>query len=119
MIDSASVVPVVMGARLEDYRLVAPPQSFIHVDEFDGPAALAVFLHRVAADDRLYNSYFRWRSVGQFIDTKFWCRVCALTHEASRTDHRTAVDRLDHWWRGRGVCVTPRHPRRWARWKNE
>lgn len=30
-----------MGARKEDYEKVAPPNSFIHVDDFESPKELA------------------------------------------------------------------------------
>ena len=31
------LLPIVMGARVEDYEAVAPPNSFLHVDSFSGP----------------------------------------------------------------------------------
>ena len=33
-----------MGARLEEYKKVAPDFSFIHVEEFSGPEELAKYL---------------------------------------------------------------------------
>ena len=48
-----------MGAPRIDYEHVAPPESFIHVDDFKSPAALAGFLHRLDKDDDAYNAYFR------------------------------------------------------------
>ena len=50
-----------MGARLEDYTALAPPNSFIHVDQFSGPAQLARFLHKLDQDEELYNEYFQVR----------------------------------------------------------
>lgn len=38
---SNSVIPVVMGAPRKDYEKIAPPHSFIHVNDFPGPSALA------------------------------------------------------------------------------
>ena len=37
------LVPIVMGARPQDYERVAPYKSFIHVDDFEGPKELANF----------------------------------------------------------------------------
>ena len=99
------MVPVVMGAPRGDYERAAPPSSFIHVDDFASPRQLADFLRRVAADRRRYNAYFRWRGVGEYIDTKFWCRLCAMLHEARRSGRHSVYDRLDDWWRGPGACV--------------
>ena len=67
-------MPVVMGAHPSDYEAVAPPKSYIHVDDFASPKALAQFLIKLDRDDDLYNSYFRWKGTGEFVNTKFWCR---------------------------------------------
>ena len=48
-----------MGAPLEDYRRVAPPHSFIHVDEFNNPEHLAEYLHLLDEDADLYNRYLK------------------------------------------------------------
>ena len=58
---SHDVIPIVMGARPEDYAKSAPHKSFIHVDDFDGPKELAEYLHKVDQDDQLYNEYFKWK----------------------------------------------------------
>ena len=56
---SRRVIPVVMGARLEEYEAVAPYNSFIHVDQFKGPRELAEYLDQLDQDDDLYNEYFQ------------------------------------------------------------
>ena len=58
---SHDVIPIVMGARPEDYAISAPYKSYIHVDDFDGPKELADFLHKLYLDDQLYNDYFKWK----------------------------------------------------------
>ena len=70
-----------MGASKEEYEAKAPYKSFIHVDDFDGPADLAEYLKKLDADDTLYNSYFQWKGTGEMINTKFFCRLCALLHD--------------------------------------
>ena len=78
---SHDVLPIVMGARPEDYERSAPHKSFIHVDNFASPAALAEYLHVLDKDDTLYNEYFQWKGTGEMIDTKFFCRMCSLLHD--------------------------------------
>lgn len=122
------VVPIAMGARPEDYQKVAPPHSFIHVDDFESPRHLAEFLHKLDADDSLYNEYFRWKGTGEFINTKFWCRLCSLAHEAldnagSHSQPTMWYSNLQKWWNGPDVCISaPPKPRngtlRWATWRN-
>ena len=36
---------------------------------------------RLDQNDTLYNSYFRWKGTGEMINTKFFCRLCALLHD--------------------------------------
>ncbi|KAL5019318.1 hypothetical protein ScPMuIL_005040 [Solemya velum] len=72
------VIPIVMGAAPEDYRRVAPsPHSYIHVDEFESPKALAEYLHKLDKNDDLYNEYFNWKGTFSLIHTaNFYCRLC-------------------------------------------
>ncbi len=58
---SHNVIPIVMGARPEDYRRSAPEHSYIHVEDFAGPKELAEYLHKLDQDDDLYNEYFQWK----------------------------------------------------------
>lgn len=98
-----NVLPIVMGAHPTDYARSAPYRSYIHVDEFESPKELAEYLHRLDRDDELYNSYFRWKSTGEFINTYFWCRVCAMLHDDRPPKYYKDVN---EWWRGDGVCTT-------------
>lgn len=92
-----------MGAHPTDYARSAPYRSYIHVDEFESPKELAEYLHRLDRDDELYNSYFRWKGTGEFINTYFWCRVCAMLHDERPPKFYKDVN---EWWRGDGVCTT-------------
>lgn len=55
----AGTVPVYLGApNVADY---APPGSFINVEDFSGPRALAAYLDHLAATPGEYARYFDWR----------------------------------------------------------
>uniref|UniRef100_A0A2H8TYZ4 Fucosyltransferase n=2 Tax=Melanaphis sacchari TaxID=742174 RepID=A0A2H8TYZ4_9HEMI len=97
-----NVLPIVMGGRREDYERLAPRRSYVHVDDYESPKRLAEYLRRLDADDDLYNEYFRWKGTGEFIDTKFFCRLCTMLHDdgAPAKHYRNIND----WWRGPGVC---------------
>ena len=71
-----------MGARYEEYEAVAPHHSFIHVDQFQGPYHLANYLLELDREDEKYNQYFQWKGTGEFINTRFFCRLCALLHNS-------------------------------------
>ncbi|ELU14773.1 hypothetical protein CAPTEDRAFT_132452 [Capitella teleta] len=91
------VVPIVMGAHPADYAAIAPPHSFIHVDDFKSPKDLANYLMKLDADDQLYNEYFRWKNTGSFINTKFWCRVCSMLHEQASHGVHTWYNSAHTW----------------------
>jgi hypothetical protein len=99
---SHNVLPIVMGARPEKYVLVAPYLSYIHVDEFKSPKELAAYLNRLDTDDDIYNSYFRWQGTGEFIDTQFFCRLCAMLHDDFRD--KFYLD-CNYWWHGPDICT--------------
>ncbi|KAH8242317.1 hypothetical protein KR032_000342 [Drosophila birchii] len=100
------VLPIVMGARPEDYEVSAPRRSYIHVDEFASPKELAEYLRILDQDDELYNSYFKWKGTGEFINTYYWCRVCATLHNEEQLRKPRWYSDLNDWWRGAGVCTT-------------
>jgi len=104
-----SVVPIVMGAHPDDYKRAAPEHSYIHVDDFESPRELADFLHTLDRDDHLYNSYFQWKGTGEFVNTYFFCRLCAMLHDPDR-GRRTVTD-LNNWWRAPGTCINGKWPR--------
>ena len=56
---SNSVLPIVMGARPEDYARAAPHHSYIHVDQFRGPRELAEYLLLLDREEEKYNKYFQ------------------------------------------------------------
>ena len=43
---------------------------------------IAEYLQKLDENDDLYNEYFKWKGTGEFIDTKFFCRLCALLHDS-------------------------------------
>lgn len=100
-----NILPIVMGARPEDYELSAPYRSYIHVDEFASASELADYLHILDKDDQLYNSYFRWKGTGEFINTYYWCRVCAALHNVEALRIPRWYTDINDWWRGAGVCT--------------
>jgi len=105
------VLPIVMGARLSDYESVAPPNSFLHVDNFSGPEELSDFLRHLDQNPATYNSYFQWVERGKFEDSKFLCRVCSLLHYPSPPQFHSDVQ---DWWSGLNTCVNESWTGRWS-----
>lgn len=96
------------GTSIEDYNKVAPANSFIHVDEFKSAKELSEYLKELDKNDYLYNKYFKWKHTGEFINTYFWCRLCAMLHalDYDYSDFTKHYENLNEWWRGYNVCKT-------------
>lgn len=58
------MVPIVMGGRRDDYFNLAPPNSYIHVDDFHSPGHLAAYLRYLDANDTAYAAFFAWKALG-------------------------------------------------------
>lgn len=95
-----------MGAHPDDYKRVSPDRSYIHVDDFSSPKELAQYLHELDTNDDLYNEYFKWKGTGEFINTHFFCRLCAMAHYSSRVARKPShYEDFNKWWRGPHVCT--------------
>lgn len=112
-----NIVPIVMGAHPNDYKKLAPPKSYIHVDYFKSPAELAEYLKFLDKHDDLYNSYFLWKGTGEFINTKFMCRLCAMTHLAPHFP--MWYDNANKWWKENDICVGRHNGFNYATWKGK
>ncbi|XP_039277665.1 glycoprotein 3-alpha-L-fucosyltransferase A-like [Nilaparvata lugens] len=101
------VIPIVLGAPREDYERVAPKDSFIHVEDFATPKDLAAYLHEVDHDDNLFNSYFKWKDMGEVLYSYFYCRLCAMLHD----DHipRKYHPDFHDFWKPPNSCIGKRY----------
>uniref|UniRef100_UPI0037E80087 alpha-(1,3)-fucosyltransferase 7-like n=1 Tax=Semicossyphus pulcher TaxID=241346 RepID=UPI0037E80087 len=91
-------VPVVMGPSRDDYKAVAPPNSFIHVDEFKSVKDLGKYLQQVAEDNKRYSEYFTWKHEWKVKLSTDWkerlCKICSQYH--SLPQHKVYSD-LEAW----------------------
>ena len=76
------VVPIVLAKDI--YSPVAPPGSFISVQDFPSVKALAKYLLYLDKNDTAYNEYFHWRQ--KFGSHKkhmpqFACDICEALHD--------------------------------------
>ena len=114
-----------MGPPRRDYELVAPPNSFIHVDDFDSTKSLADYLIKLNQDDELYGKYLQWMvNDGKEISKKKpdnlmnnslpngLCGVCEkLKREPMSLGSAKSeiVEKLDEWWFGKGYSPRSDH----------
>ncbi|CAF0896971.1 unnamed protein product [Adineta ricciae] len=57
---NGQAVPIVLGAKKEQYQRTAVPHSYIHVDDFASVEDLAIELHRLNQNDTEFSKYLQW-----------------------------------------------------------
>lgn len=62
-------VPIVIGPSKRDYNRVAPPDSFIYVDDFESMDDFVRYLQAVDKNDTEYNSFFKWKQKGAVVNS--------------------------------------------------
>jgi len=81
-------IPIVLGPDEQNYRQILPPNSFIHIEQFNNLTQLAEQLHQISNQFDLFSSYHQWRNdyrlitwkSNYFIDDRF-CDLCVKLHE--------------------------------------
>lgn len=100
------VLPIAMGAPPEDYAAVAPPHSFLHVDWFASPKALADYLLYLDRNHSAYNEYFAWRrEPGFFLDDHRttitpprWATEPMMVHCSGHLIYSQAKEKRNNHW---------------------
>lgn len=107
------IVPVVMGASKEEYTRLTPPHSFIHVEDFEGPAELAKYLLYLDGNSSAYNEYFAWKSKYKVLNEHGYfgspslhlCRMCEAVNRL-RGSSKVYSD-LGKFWNPATDCRPP------------
>ncbi|XP_053267833.1 alpha-(1,3)-fucosyltransferase 7 isoform X1 [Pleuronectes platessa] len=91
-------VPVVLGPPLSDYQAVAPPNSFIHVDEFASVKELGKYLQELAKDKKRYNEYFTWQEDWKVkLHTDWRERLCKICLQYNNLPQHKVYSDLNAW----------------------
>ncbi|NP_001098305.1 alpha3-fucosyltransferase [Oryzias latipes] len=94
----AGAVPVVLGPSIQDYKAVAPPHSFIHVNEFASVRELGEYLQELAKDKKRYAEYFNWKQwwkVKLYVDWRE--RLCNICSQNSTLQYKKTYSDLEAW----------------------
>ena len=95
------IVPIVMGGA--NYSAIAPPGSYIDVNDYSSVQELAEELKRLSNAREDYLNFFRWKAKTKVLQGwgQAGCSLCKSLHESKPT--KTYQD-LGAWWRGGGNC---------------
>ncbi|XP_037068902.1 alpha-(1,3)-fucosyltransferase 7-like [Pollicipes pollicipes] len=97
------LVPVVRGAPRASYAAVAPPDSFVHVDDFAGPRELAAHLRHLARNASALTRLTAWRDSFTVRPVEGWCRLCARMLQPDGPVP-ARYDDLRRWWNDGSHC---------------
>lgn len=98
-------VPVVMGPSRRDYERLCPPNSFVHVEDFESPAELGRYLQFLMHNDSAYNSFFDWRRRYRVLNEHGYfgspslhlCRLCEALNGPLAEKTKTYSDLASFW----------------------
>jgi hypothetical protein len=102
------LVPIVMGARENDYARTAPKQSYIHVDMYKTPEDLAKHLNHLINKTEEYLKYLQWREDTQIeVITRgrwmnFLCPLCEMAYESPQLS-QTRLN-FSSWYNPKTEC---------------
>ena len=76
------ILPIANGGlQKEDYAKIAPPHSYLHIDDFKSPEELMKMLENLSKNPDLYNSYFWWNefyTIKTNFDFETQCQLCDI-----------------------------------------
>ena len=77
--DENPPVPIVMGPNRTWYEKNLPPQSYIHVDDFNSPEELGSYLEDLDSHDSKYLKYLHWRRFHKLsCHQQKGCQLCSM-----------------------------------------
>lgn len=106
----AELVPIVFGTHPQDVKELAPPNSYIHVEDFkgsNGSKDLVDYLNYLNENDTAYMEYHQWRinikpdlSKPLYgIEEKKDCGTCQLLKEKRKQNYpKRMIRSVCSWW---------------------
>ena len=94
-------IPIVSGPQPENFRRVAPPNSFIHVSDYQSNEDLAAKLKSIGTNRKLYGLYHAWR---RYYDVYYQAkdldpyRFCELCYRLNTDHQRIWYENINDWF---------------------
>ncbi|XP_025833210.1 alpha-(1,3)-fucosyltransferase C-like isoform X2 [Agrilus planipennis] len=92
-----SVIPVVYGRA--DYKKIAPPHSYINVEDFPSVEELVKYLKYLDENDDKYLEYFQWKS-DYYVVSSFKYFICDLCKKLNTDFTPKTYKNIEKWWKG-------------------
>ena len=99
------IIPIAMGGlSRQDYEQVAPPHSFLHVDDFSSAQELMSYLEKLSEDPEEYHSFFWWKNFYEFhqkIGYEALCEFCDILNAPNFSSKNDYKDFTAYWYKCR------------------
>jgi glycoprotein 3-alpha-L-fucosyltransferase len=94
-------IPIVSGPKRENFQRVAPPNSFLHVDDYSSVEELADALEIIGRNRTVFARYHQWRRYynvyheGKDLDPYRFCELC---YRLNRNRQRIWYENINEWF---------------------
>ena len=94
-------IPIVSGPERDNFIRVAPPNSFIHVDDYASDTELAETLNLISINRSLYEKYHRWKRYydvyykAKDLDSYRFCEIC---YRLNTNKQRVWYETINEWF---------------------
>lgn len=100
------LVPVIYGPHPDDVKAMAPPNSYIHVEDFATPHDLVKYLNYLDKNDTAYAEYHSWRAIepdfSHQIRSNTEMMKCGVCEEIKRRKAagfpKRTIESVANWW---------------------
>jgi len=98
---STGSIPIVSGPERENFARIAPPNSFIHVNDYATDKDLAEALNLIGTNRSLYGKYHAWR---RYYDVYYEAkdvdpyRFCELCYRLNTNKQRIWYENINEWF---------------------
>ena len=81
-----------------NYKEMAPPHSYIDVNDFKSIKDLADYLIRLSKNRKEYNAYFKWKNTHNMYGLNTFCELCQKLHDPT-IPTKTVANSYDWWYK--------------------
>jgi len=98
---AVGAIPIISGPERGNFERIAPPNSFLHIDDYETEVDLAKVLDQISTNRTLFQEYHQWR---RFYDVLYEAkdvdpyRFCELCYRLNTNKHRIWYENINEWF---------------------
>ena len=100
-----NAIPIVFGPPKENYENIAPPYSFIHIEDFKNAKDLANYLLYLSKNITAYSEYFWWSKYYKVESVNRACETCEFMNKIKNGILKTKkIKDMNEFWSEEKDC---------------